>query len=115
MIYDLEDRTKKFSKLMFDIVLKINRNDINKNVISQLIRSLTSVGANYCEANNASSKKDFLNKIFICRKEVQESKYWIELLAKICPEDKTDLRVLWKEAHELSLIFNTISVKVKNN
>ena len=115
MIYDLYNRTKKFSKKMFDIVLRVNRNDINRNVILQLIRSATSVGANYCEANNASSKKDFLNKIFICRKEIQESKYWIEMLVKVNPDIKDNLRLLWKEAHELSLIFNKISVSVKNS
>ena len=115
MVYDLEKRTKAFSDKMFKAILQINRNDINKNVIIQLIKSTTSIGANYCEANNASSKRDFINKIFICRKEAQESKYWIELLSKINPEIIVDLRILWKEAHELSLIFNKISSSIKNN
>ena len=115
MVYDLEKRTKAFSGQMFKVILQITRNDINKNVILQLIRSVTSIGANYCEANNASSKRDFINKIFICRKEAQESKYWIELLAKINPEIIMDLRALWKETHELSLIFNKISSSTKNH
>lgn len=75
MKYDLEDRTKNFSKEIIDLLLKIRKNEINRNIISQLIRSATSVGANYNEANAASSKKDFRNKIFICRKEIQETKY----------------------------------------
>jgi len=86
----------------------------NKNIISQILRSATSVGANYCEANNAISKKDFKNKIFICRKEIQETKYWLELLALTNTEKTNDLRKLWKEAHELSLIFNKITFSLKS-
>jgi len=113
MQYDLEDRTKKFSKEIIEFLSEIKQNNINQNIISQLIRSATSVGANYCEANGASSRKDFKNKIFICRKEIQETKYWIELLAEII-ENKEKLRKLWKEAHELTLIFNKISSSLKN-
>ncbi len=109
MKYDLEERTKKFSKEVIGLLVKIKRNRINENIISQLARSATSVGANYCEANGASSKKDFRNKIFICRKEIQETKYWLEILAESNPEIKDKLRKLWKEAHELTLIFNKIS------
>lgn len=113
MKYDLEDRTKKFSKEIIKFLMKIKKNKINENLISQLIRSATSVGANYCEANGASSKKDFNNKIYICRKEIQESKYWIELLAESNPEEKEILKKLWKEAHELTLIFNKIASSLK--
>ncbi len=87
----------------------INKDEINKIIIFQLMKSATSVGANYCEANGASSKKDFKNKIHICRKEIQETKYWIELLAKSNPEENEKLKNNWKEAHELTLIFNKIS------
>ena len=109
MEYDLEPRTKKFGKYIIDLLIKIERNEINKNIISQLIRSATSIGANYCEANNASSRKDFRNKIFICKKECQETKYWIELLARTNKEHIEKLRKLWKENHELTLIFNKIT------
>ena len=114
MQYDLEARTKKFSKGIIKTVNKIKRNDVNKIIIIQLVRSATSVGANYCEANGASSKKDFRNKIYICKKEIQESKYWIELLAETEPLLKNILRILWKEAHELTLIFNKITSSLKN-
>lgn len=67
------------------------------------------------EANGASSKKDFKNKIFICRKEIQETKYWIELLAQSNPGQDKNLRVLWKEAHELALIFNKISTSLNKD
>ena len=113
MQYDLEERTKKFSKEIIRCLSKMKINEINRNIISQLIRSATSVGANYCEANGASSKKDFRNKIFICRKEIQETKYWIELLAEASPDSKEALKVLWKESHALTLIFSKISSSLK--
>lgn len=109
MTYDLEQRTKLFSKEIIIIVSGIKKDEINRNIIGQLLRSATSIGANYCEANNASSKKDFRNKIFICRKEAQETKYWIELLAEIYKDKIGKLRLLWKEAHELLLIFSRIA------
>lgn len=113
MNYDLEKRTLIFSKAIIQLLKKVKFNDLNKNTVSQLIRSATSVGANYREANGASSRKDFKNKIFICRKEVQETKYWLELLAESDPDIRQDLRRLWKEAHELTLIFNKISFSLK--
>ena len=112
MKYDLENRTRKFSKAIIQFLLKIKKHRINDSMIFQLIRSATSVGANYCEANSASSKKDFNNKIFICRKEIQETKYWMEMLAESNPEEKEKLKILWKEAHELILIFNKISTTI---
>lgn len=113
MQYDLEERTRKFAKNIIGMLLKMKLNDINRNIISQLSRSATSVGANYCEANGASSKKDFRNKIFICKKEIQETKYWIEILAEANPESKEILKSLWKESHELTLIFNKIASSLK--
>ena len=114
MKYDLEERTRKFSKDIIAFLIKIKKHKINESLISQLIRSATSVGANYCEANGASYRKDFKNKIFICRKEIQETKYWIEMIAESSPEEKESLKILWKEAHELTLIFNKISTSLKN-
>ncbi len=72
------------------------------------------MGANYCEANGASSKKDFKNKIHICRKEIQETGYWLEMLSESNPEEKEKLIKFWKEAHELTLIFNKIAASLKN-
>ncbi|MSU75786.1 MAG: four helix bundle protein [Candidatus Magasanikbacteria bacterium] len=117
MQYDLEPRTVAFSKSVILSIRQIHSNDINRNIISQLLRSATSVGANYREANGASSKKDFGNKIAICCKEIQETEYWLELLAAAEPTFIDSLRNLWKEAHELTLIFNKIfsSLKQKNN
>ncbi len=114
MQYDLEERTRLFSKEIIGLLMKIKKNIINESIIKQLIRSATSVGANYCEANGATSRKDFKNKIYICRKEIQETKYWIELMAKTNKEEIEKLRKLWQEAHELTLIFNKIGTSLKN-
>jgi four helix bundle protein len=113
MQYDLEGRTKELSKKVLELMSSISINDLNRNIVLQLLRSVTSVGANYVEANGASSKKDFSNKIYICRKEVQETKYWLELLAKTNKEKIAELRLLWKESHELTLIFNKISTTLR--
>lgn len=114
MKYDLEGRTLQFSKEVLQFLKKVKKSYLNENILLQLIRCVTSVGANYREANGASSKKDFRNKVFICRKEIQESKYWIELLAELENDEKEHLRKLWKEAHELTLIFNKITSSLKN-
>ena len=106
--YDLAERTKKFSIDVIRVVKKIKVNYLNQNIISQLLGSSSSIGANYREANGASSKKDFRNKISICRKEAQETEYWIELLEEADPEYKEELQKLWQETHELTLIFGKI-------
>ena len=77
--YDLEERTSKFAEDLIDLCKKAPKNVVTTPIIGQLIRSGTSIGANYCEANGASSRKDFKNKIFICKKESKETKYWINL------------------------------------
>jgi len=72
--YNLEDRTAVFGENIIDLCREIAQTPITRPLINQIMRSGTSIGANYCEANNASSKKDFKNKIFICKKETQETK-----------------------------------------
>lgn len=115
MEYDLEERTLAFSKSIIVFLKSLKPNHLNSSMINQLLRSATSVGANYREVNNASSKKDFTNKAFICKKECQETKYWIQLLAELEDERKDELRKIWQEAHELTLIFNKICYSSKNN
>ena len=114
MNYDLEKRTLNFSKQVILFCKKLKISTINSNVVSQLLRSATSIGANYREANGASSKADFRNKIHLCRKEVQETEYWLELLGQLHSEDKDVISKIWKEAHELTLIFNKIGSSLKN-
>jgi four helix bundle protein len=112
--YDLESRTSLFGERCILMCKKIRQDTITKPLISQIVRSSTSVGANYCEANGASSKKDFKNKIYICKKEIQESKHWLHMISVACPELTEESRTLWKEAQELTLIFGKIVSKLKN-
>ena len=79
------------------------------------MRSGTSIGANYSEADEAGSKKDFINKMSIAHKEIKETKYWLRIIAYTMPETKDLSQKLWKEAEELNLIFSTIIRKTKNN
>lgn len=109
MTYDLEERTAKFGEMVIKLCRQINQDNINKPLINQLIRSATSIGANYMEANGASSKKDFNNKIFICKKEAQETKHWLRMLSVCCSNQKEELRKLWQETQELTLIFQKIT------
>ena len=111
---DLEERTLKFSKDIIKFSKKIRRDLINSPMISQLVRSATSIGANYCEAGGASSRKDFRNKIYICKKECRETKYWLELIAENNQEIRKELRKLWKEVHELTLIFSKTILTLEN-
>lgn len=111
--YDLEDRTAVFSENVIRLCKNSLINVITNPIIGQLIRSATSIGANYCEANGASSKKDFRNKIFLCKKETMETKYWLRLLANADNKSAVSCRILWKEAQELTLIFSKIAKSSK--
>lgn len=92
--YDLEERTAKLAEKVVDLVKKINENSVNRSIISQLVRSAGSIGANYCEADGAESKKDFNHKIAICKKEAKETKHWLRLLVKANPEEQKACRKL---------------------
>ncbi len=109
MKYDLEERTAKFGEVIIEISKSIKKDSINLPILSQLIRAGTSVGANYCEDIGASSKRDFRNKIYICKKEIQETKYWLRMIAKADPAVKEKAKEIWKEAQELTLIFSKIA------
>ena len=108
VVYNLEERTAKFAEDVIDLIRTIKVSPINARIIEQLIGSTGSVGANYCEANEAESKKDFIHKVGICKKESKESQHWIRLLSRTNPEVAKQLTDCWKEAHELLLIFSKI-------
>lgn len=110
--YDLVERTAAFGDNIIKLCKSIPLNIFTKPLISQIIRSGTSIGLNYSEAINASSKKDFKNKISIVKKECQETKMTLRFLATAAPEKKEVLRKYWQECHELTLIFQTISTSL---
>ncbi len=109
--YDLEERTAKFGEAVIEWARKLVHNVITQRLIPQLVAAGTAVGANYCEADCAESNKDFIHKMSIANKESKEAKHFVRMLGKACPEQAPEGRKLWKEAHELNLIFMTI---VKN-
>jgi four helix bundle protein len=113
--YDLEDRTTKYAIQVVNFCKKLTKNYVSVPLVTQLVRSSTSLGANYAEANRAASKKDFMNKIYICKKEAKESKYWIHVIAETHGEYKDECRELWKETHELLMIFSKITKSSKNS
>jgi len=106
--YDLEERTAVFGENVIDLMKKIPKDLINQRLIPQLVASGGSLGANYCEANEAESKKDFQHKIGICKKETKETKHWLRLLARANPDFSEEFKKLWQEAQELLLIFSKI-------
>lgn len=112
--YNLEERTAKFAENIIKFAKKIPKNVITLPIIGQLVKAGTSVGANYCEADDAESKMDFKHKIGICKKESRETKYWLRVVATTVNELKEEARILWQEAKELNLIFNSINNKLKN-
>jgi four helix bundle protein len=110
--YDLEERTAKFGKEIIEFAKKIPQTPITVPLITQLVKAGTSVGANYCEADCAETKKDFEHKIGICKKESKETKFWLRMIAKAVPKLRDAAKKHWKEANELNLIFSAI---VKNS
>ena len=108
--FDLETRTLLFAKSIRDFCKQIPKSIANSNYSDQIIRSSSSVGANYIEANEALSKKDFLMRIKISRKEVKETRYWLELIETNAAQ-QTALLSLKQESTELLKIFSSIIEK----
>ena len=106
--YDLEERTAVFEENIIGFVKTLPKDVINNELIRQIVKSGTSIGANYNEADGAESKKDFRHKIAICKKECKETKHWLRMIAKANPTRKDECKKLWTEAQELTLIFSSI-------
>ena len=110
--YNLEERTAKFGEAIINFVKSLKKEDlVNKVLISQVVRSGTSIGANYVEADGAESKRDFKHKIAICKKEAKETKHWLRMIAKANINKRNECIKLWHEAQELTLIFSSIMKK----
>ena len=114
-VYDLEERTAKFGENILEFVKTLERNEINRPLLSQIVRSGTSIGANYMEADGAESKKDFQHKIALCKKEAKETKHWLRMITKAVPPCIEEAKKLWNESNELQLIFIAIVKKSRNN
>jgi four helix bundle protein len=111
-IYDLEERTFQFAKNTSFFCRKLPKTITNIEYIKQLVRSSGSVGANYIEANESFSKKDFKMRIKICRKEAKESAYWLRLIKENNNNEfETEASSLSQEANELKKIFSAIVEK----
>ena len=106
--YDLEERTAVFGENIIGLAKALPKDVVNLELIKQIVRSGTSVGANYMEADGAESKKDFRHKIAICKKECKETKHWLQMIVEANPNSKDQCKVLWQEAQELTLIFSSI-------
>ena len=107
-VFDLEERTAKFGEAIIDFCARIHLGPRTNRLVDQLTGCGTSIGANYGEADDALSRKDFIKTIGICRKEARETKYFLRMIARACPDFKSDARCLWREANELHLIFSKI-------
>jgi four helix bundle protein len=103
--YDLAERTTRFAERIVTFARTLPRTPVTISIITQLVRAGTSVGANNREANESVSLKEFRNKIGYCKKEANETKYWLQIMATAVPEMKDDARELWREADELHRIF----------
>jgi four helix bundle protein len=109
--YDLAERTAQFGEAVIRYASTLPRNAVCAPLISQLVKSGTSIGSNYCEADEAGSKKEFRYRISVCCRECRETKYWFRMNAAAVPAKADEARILWKEADELNRIFAAIHRK----
>lgn len=112
--YDLEERTFEFAKHIRLLIKSLPKTIANVEDMKQLIRSSGSIGANYREANESLSKKDFLMRLKISRKEAKESAYWIRLIHETNQlENNIEIKDMIQEANELTKILSSIIEKSK--
>jgi four helix bundle protein len=104
----LGERTSQFGEAIIRFAKKIPASAVNERLISQLVGAATSIGANYCEADDSVSGREFKVKIGTCRKESKETMFFLRMIASSEPTLATEARILWREAKELNLIFGAI-------
>lgn len=109
--YDFEERTLNFAKEIIRLCKKLPNNTVNFKLVDQIIRSGSSIGANYREANDALGKKDFVNRLRISRKEAKETSFWLELVLEANPELKTEINKLADECIQERNILSAIITK----
>lgn len=110
--YDLEERTAVFAEQVVQFAKRLPPGPVGAPLTNQLVRAGTSIGANYCEADDAVSRKEFRVKIVTCRKEAKETKYWLRVIGASFEDLRAEARRLWLEARELHLIFCAIVRKM---
>lgn len=110
-VYDLSERAALFGEAIIKFAKRVPVNLVTSPLITQLVKAGTSVGANYEEANDAESKRDFHHKIGICRKESRETKFFIRMMVAAVPEMRDDVASLYQEVKELNLIFGSMRPK----
>jgi len=108
LVYDLEERTARFGETIILFAKKIPWSPVNNRLIDQIVGAGTSVGANYCEADDGVSRPDFKHRIGTCRKEARETKFFLRMVAVAEPSLKPEAREIWREAHSLHRIFSRI-------
>ncbi len=113
--YDLEERTAIFGEQVIDMLKRVPETAITRSLIDQLSRCSGSVGANYIEANDALSQKDFRYRVRVCRKESKECKHFLRLIARAHPTVADEARTLWQEVKELNLIFGKMYRNSQDN
>jgi four helix bundle protein len=106
--FDLEERSAKFGEAVIAFAKRVPRNEVTSPLISQVVRAGTSIGGNYCEADEAETNKEFRYRIGICKREAKETKFQIRMIVAAEPIMKDEARVLWQEAKELTKIFAAI-------
>lgn len=107
--FDLEERTSDFGKKVICFLKNVPETTISRPIINQLVKSSTSIGANYMEADCAESRRDFRHKISICKKESKETMHWFRMVMEIIPKNmKEQCKEYKQEAKELTLIFSKI-------
>jgi len=116
-IYDLEERCFQFAKDIAFFCKKLPMSIVNREYIKQLIRSSSSIGANYIEANECLGEKDFLMRLRISRKEAKETSFWLRLITETNNEAfKEEGTRFSNESNELKKIFSSIiQKKLKSN
>jgi len=107
-VYDLAERTAAFGEAVIRFARSGPRSPVTDPLIRQVVKSGTGVGANYCEADEAGSRKEFKYRISVCKREAGEAKYWLRMIVAAHPPAKGGAAPLWKEADELQRIFATI-------
>ena len=104
----------QFGEAVIQFVRKVRFDAVTVPLVKQLVRASTSIGANYVEADEAGSRKEFRYRISLCNREVKETKHWLRMIAVASPQQKEEARVLWREANELNLIFSAIFRKMQD-